>query len=82
MDALALTAPKAPLCKGSCHANSVTEGLMRRMLRIRRNPLRVRYFFYTIPPSRLTQTHLPLHKGGFGAAKPDSRKRKVFVVTA
>ena len=22
-------APKAPLCKGSCHANSVTEGLMR-----------------------------------------------------
>nr|DAV07881.1 MAG TPA: hypothetical protein [Caudoviricetes sp.] len=23
----------------------------------------------TIPPSRLTPCHLPLHKGGFGAAQ-------------
>ena len=31
---LALTAPKAPLCKGSCHANSVTEGLLQYNVRI------------------------------------------------
>ena len=29
---LVLTAPKAPLCKGSCHANSVTEGLLQSLL--------------------------------------------------
>ena len=29
---VAIRNPKAPLCKGSCHANSVTEGLLRSAL--------------------------------------------------
>ena len=53
----------APLCKGSCRG--ATEGLSRAVLAT--DSLKIgagSSSCRTIPPARLTPTHLPLHKGG------------------
>ena len=48
-------AHKAPLCKGGWQKSLISDRGI------------VLYRCLTIPPSRLTPCHLPLHKGGFGA---------------
>ena len=65
MIAVARSAQKAPLCKGSWLAKGETEGLLLHQ-RIRRKFSITVILYRTIPPSRLTAAHLPLHKGGFG----------------
>ena len=53
----------APLCRGSCHGNAVTEGVYAIntvKAIVRYSPTRTNR---TPPPSRLTPTHLPLHAG-------------------
>ena len=54
----------APLCRGSCHGNAVTEGVyaidMVKAI-VRYSPTK---FNRTPPPSALKGSHLPLHRGG------------------
>ena len=58
----------APL-KGELSREGETEGLPCRQYG---NPQRHDRASRSIPPSRLTPCHPPLHKGGFGAAQPNS----------
>ena len=48
-------ADKAPLCKGGWQKSLISDWGI------------VLYRYLTIPPSALARSHLPLHKGGFGA---------------
>ena len=58
----------APLCKGSCQPVRLTEGLSSPGFG---GPT-------TIPPSRLSPSHLPLHKGGFEIALCFSERSRSF----
>ena len=65
---------KPPLCKGRWAKSLILLGGVVRIVTIPQSPHCgdwgiVRYRNITIPPSRLTPCHLPLHKGGFGAVE-------------
>ena len=45
----------------------MTEGLRYKMFQILSYILQILHFFFTTPPSKITDfCHLPLHRGGFG----------------
>ena len=61
----------APLCKGSCQ-RQLTEGLEPESSQCASI---IRHIVPPTPPSRLTASHLPLHRGGIGRSASFSARR-------